>query len=156
MALADLPRVERSYLAGDFADVAYRVQFCSEKVIKGILLMYGIQFKKYHEVSAIVENELLSNPDLEKNEIHFIEEIARLSKEIEVISTTPRYGSVVADTFTSPEHLFDASNTRDFTMKLIDELDAFVNLLEIKDPQNWQEIMEGCTSARNSLQHLVD
>src|SRR5271157_1073416 len=96
MALADVPRIERRFNASDFADVAYRIQFCSEKIIKGISLKYGVQFKKFHEVSTILHDEILSNPAIDTNESQILEEIVNQGISIKTLSTSPRYGNVIA------------------------------------------------------------
>jgi HEPN domain-containing protein len=44
MALADIKRILRAYQNGDFADCAFRIQFSSEKTLKGLIILYGGQF----------------------------------------------------------------------------------------------------------------
>jgi len=156
MALADVPRVERSFNAGDFADVAYRIQFCSEKIIKGILLMYGVQFKKFHEASTILHDEILSNPAIDTIESQILNEIVNQGISIETLSTSPRYGNVIAGQFTLPEDLFNAENIKEYTIQLIDEIGALITLLDQKSPPELLDIKEAFMNARDSLRSLVD
>jgi HEPN domain-containing protein len=156
MALADIPRISRSFSSEDFADSAYRLQFCSEKIVKGILLMYGIQFKKYHEVSTILFDDVLPTPTLGADESKILEKIANEAYFIETLSTAPRYGIVSAGKFTPPEELYDAGTIKDFISHLLLEITTLIQLFDQKDPMDWQEMKEAFINSELALQPLVD
>ena len=54
MALSDITQILRNFQASDYADCVFRIQFCSETVLKGVVLLYGAQFKKIHTPSLII------------------------------------------------------------------------------------------------------
>ncbi len=155
MALADVNRIVRGYSAKDFADCAYRIQFCSEKVLKGIIFLYGLQFKKLHEVSTILYNEILLNPALDTEEHKILEDIAKNARAIETLSTSPRYGIVDAGKFTPPEDLYDLTNIKEYIIYLLNEIDALIHLLELKDQKIWKKSKEDFENAQKTLRPLV-
>jgi HEPN domain-containing protein len=156
MALEDIPRISRSFEASDYSDVAYRVQFCSEKIVKGLLLFYGVQFKKYREVSEILHDEILSDSQLEAEENQHLEKIFTNATFLETISTSPRYGAVIDGKFTPPKDLYDIELVRSYIDRLIDEFSALVALLGLKDQAEWQYEVEAFSNGNSILQSLVD
>jgi len=55
LAYANIKRVIRNYKQQDYADTIFRIQLSTEQVQKAILLFLGIQFRKTHEPSKILD-----------------------------------------------------------------------------------------------------
>ncbi|OLS15351.1 MAG: hypothetical protein RBG13Loki_1025 [Promethearchaeota archaeon CR_4] len=155
MALADIERINRSYNANDFADCAYRIQFCGEKIIKGVILLYGLQFKKLHEVSTILYNEILSKLSLDTTEYQILENIASNARFIETLSTSPLYGIIEGGKFTSPEEIYDKTAINEYIVHLLAEIDGLITLFELKDKKDWKKQKEAFQSAQTTLRSLV-
>ncbi len=108
MALMDIKRILRNYRANDYADTAYRIQFCSEKILKGLILLYGAQFKKIHTPSLIIRTEILNKDsgitDLENKKLKTIVDNAVI---LEDLTTIPRYGMEINGKFIEPESIYN-------------------------------------------------
>ncbi|MEM3563320.1 MAG: HEPN domain-containing protein [Candidatus Jordarchaeaceae archaeon] len=49
MAISDLERVIRNFESEDFAAAVFRAQTSAERLSKGLIFLFGLQFKKTHK-----------------------------------------------------------------------------------------------------------
>jgi len=155
MALTDVERIIRNFWSNDFADCTFRFQFCCEKILKGLIFLYGGQFKKIHTPSIIIKNEIL--PKLINDAKKTITEIITDASILEDISTLPRYGFEKDGYLIEPETIYK----EDSIITILPQLQNIItNLLNIlKNQENtiiWKEISEGFENALKKFQDLLD
>lgn len=158
MALTDIDRIIRNFQARDYADSVFRIQFCSEKVLKGIILLYGRQFKKIHTPSILIRDEILQvSSKLSKTEIKNLEKIIDNAKILEDLSTIPRYGVDDKGNFVEPEAIYkEEDSVISIIPNILNILSSNITILnEIKQNDTWKQIMEEFSIGIQRLQSLI-
>ena len=159
MALADIDRILRSFQAKDYSDCVFRIQFCSEKILKGLILLYGAQFKKIHTPSLIIRDEILQvSSKLSKIEIKNLEKLIDNAKILEDLSTIPRYGIDDKGKFIEPEAIYKEENSVILIIpNILNILNSFIEILtELKQNNVWKKIMEDFKNEVKRLQSLIN
>jgi len=157
MALMDIKRILRNYQADDYADTAYRIQFCSEKILKGLILLYGAQFKKIHTPSIIIKNEILTkDPGISVFESERLQKIIDDASILEELATIPRYGIEVNGQFIEPETIYNEESIGTIIPYLLDIIENLTEILQKKDDTFWKQIIEAFSNGRKELQYLLD
>ena len=134
-AFNNIERVIRNYREKDYADCVFRIQLSIEQLQKALIFLLGLQFRKIHEPSKILEsamkNEITQNEDEIQEKIG---KIVTIAKNIEKEGTFTRYGKIVDDKLITPEEKYDKGKTDEFLNDLKDILLILTDLLkEIPD-----------------------
>ncbi len=131
LAFKNIERVLKYYKDNDYADTVFKIQMSIEQLQKGLIFLLGMQFRKTHEPSEILESiEFNDNIQLEKKTLERIKKIAALAKNIEGERTATRYGIIKNDELITPEDKYDKTKTCIFLNDLKDILVIFNDLLE--------------------------
>jgi len=157
MALADIKRVIRSYQEEDFADSAFRIQFCCEKILKGLILLYGGQFKKIHNPSIVIKDEILIQYELKDQEKENLLKIIDDASILEDLATTTRYGLEDQGIFIEPESIYTQDSIKNILPPLMNIITTLIEVL--KSNENivvWQQIIEDFEDALKKLQFIMD
>ena len=155
MALSDVERIIRNFRSNDFADCTFRIQFCCEKILKGLIFLYGGQFKKIHTPSIIIKNEIL--PKLTNDAKKILTEIITDAAILEDLSTLPRYGLEKDGYFIEPETIYKVDSIITILPQLQNVMRSLLVIL--KNQENisiWKEIIEGFENALKKFQDLLD
>ena len=131
LSLNNLNRVIRNYEFKDYADCVFRIQLTIEQLQKSLVFLLGLQFRKTHFVSKILENiDDYENLNLNEKVSKQIKEIAELSKILEEEHTKTRYGIIEDNKLITPEDTYNKEKTIEFLIILIKIIDKVVTLLE--------------------------
>jgi HEPN domain-containing protein len=131
LALNNLNRVIRNFEFRDYADCVFRIQLTIEQLQKSLLFLLGLQFRKTHFVSKILENiDDYENLNLEEDVSKQIKEIAELSKILEEENTKTRYGIIEDNKLITPEETYNKDKTIEFLIVLNKIIEKVVTLLE--------------------------
>ena len=158
MALSDVERIIRNFKSRDFADCTFRIQFCSEKILKGLIFLYGGQFKKIHNPSIIIKDEILPKlSNLASDEKNTLIEIITDASILEDLSTLPRYGFEKDGHFIEPEAIY----IEDSIITILPQLQNIIaNLIKLlknqEDNITWKEIIEEFENALKKFQDILD
>ena len=135
LAFNNLNRVIKFYEINEFAACVFRIQLSTEQLQKALIVLLGLQFRKTHEPSKILEsiesNEYIK---IEEKVLERIKRIANLSKNIEEEGTSTRYGIELGNKLISPEQRYDKAKVDEFLDDLKKNLNIFKDLFkEIPD-----------------------
>jgi HEPN domain-containing protein len=126
-----LDRVIRNYEVEDYADCVFLIQLLIEPIQKSILFLIGLQFRKTHEPSIIIERYVLSqNNTIEENIKNSLLKIANLAKDVEQEETKTGYGVVGDERLITPEEEYDINKTKIYSKNLKGILREILKLLE--------------------------
>ncbi|HEY0088856.1 MAG TPA: HEPN domain-containing protein [Candidatus Lokiarchaeia archaeon] len=126
LAYNNIKRVIRNYEQQDYADTIFRIQLSIEQLQKGLLGFLGVQFRKNHKPSKILDSIIHnSNIKLENKKKEIIKNISLFAKEIEKEETFTRYGIKYGGRIIAPEEYYD----KKITLKYISNLKEILNLL---------------------------
>ena len=131
MAHKNLERVITYYQLNDYAATVFRIQLSVEQLQKCLLLFLGIQFRKTHEPSKILDsliyNEVMKlSKDLSKK----LKQISMIAKKIEQQETITRNGVKKNDELITPEEYYTKEKTLSFIDNLQDIILILVSLFE--------------------------
>ena len=131
LAFNNLNKVIKFYEINEFAACVFRIQLSTEQLQKALIVLLGLQFRKTHEPSKILES-IESNEyiEIEEKFLEMIKKIADLSKNIEDEGTVTRYGIIVDDELISPEEKYDKTKTDEWLGDLEKILIIFKDLFE--------------------------
>ena len=131
LAFNNLNKVIKFYEINEFAACVFRIQLSTEQLQKALIVLLGLQFRKTHEPSKILES-IESNEyiEIEEKFLEMIKKIADLSKNIEDEGTVTRYGIIVDDELISPEEKYDKAKTDEWLGDLEKILIIFKDLFE--------------------------
>lgn len=129
MAHSNLNRVINFYQEGDYAATVFRVQLSVEQLQKALLLFLGIQFKKTHEPSRIIDSLIYdSQIDFNDEMVDKLQEMTFYAKKIEKEETATRYGIKKDGILLMPEEYYDKEKTKyflDVLTKIIKNIISF-------------------------------
>ena len=157
MALSDIERIIRSFKAEDYADCAFRIQFCSEKMVKGLVLLYGGQFKKIHYPSIIIQEEILTMKILADPIKLILTEIVNNAAILENLSTIPRYGMEEMDKYIRPESIYTKESIQLILPPLRNIIKNLIsNLILNEKKEFWLKIIEEFDNGNKKIQTILD
>jgi HEPN domain-containing protein len=135
LASNNIERVIRNYLSNDYADCIFRIQLSIEELQKALIFLLGMQFKKTHYPSKILQSvETNRTPNIERNKIQKIHQIANIAKKIENEETKTRYGVIKNGKLITPEDQYvkrDAIHYLEDLSKILEKI--IVLLSEFKE-----------------------
>ncbi len=141
LAFNNIERVIRNFKDNDYVACVFRIQLSIEQLQKAIIFLLGLQFRKIHEPSKILESvEFNKNIQIEKKNLDQIKLIAELAKNIEEEGTDTRYGRIVDDKLISPEDKYDKIEASKFLNDLKEILIILKDLL--KNISNFEKEVE--------------
>ena len=112
LAFNNLGKVIKFYEINEFAACVFRIQLSTEQLQKALVVLLGLQFRKTHEPSKILESiESNEHIKFEEKYLKMIKRIAVLSKNIEDEGTATRYGIIVDNKLISPDEKYDKAKT---------------------------------------------
>ena len=112
LAFDNLDKVVKFYKINEFAACVFRIQLSTEQLQKALIVLLGLQFRKTHEPSKILELiEFNEHIKIEKKVLEKIKRIAVISKKIEEEGTATRYGIIVDNKLISPDEKYDKTKT---------------------------------------------
>jgi len=131
LAFNNLDKVIKFYEINEFAACVFRIQLSTEQLQKALIVLLGLQFRKTHELSKILESiESNEHIEIEEKFLEMIKKIADLSKNIEDEGTVTRYGIIVDGKLISPEEKYDKAKTDEWLDDLEKILIIFKDLFE--------------------------
>jgi len=131
LAFNNLDKVIKFYEINEFAACVFRIQLSTEQLQKALIVLLGLQFRKTHEPSKILESiESNEHIEIEEKFLEMIKKIADLSKSIEDEGTVTRYGIIVDGVLISPEEKYDKAKTDERLDDLEKILIIFKDLFE--------------------------
>ncbi len=141
LAFNNIERVIRNFKDNDYVACVFRIQLSIEQLQKAIIFLLGLQFRKIHEPSKIIESvEFNNNIQIEKKNLDQIKLIAELAKNIEEEGTDTRYGRIIDDKLISPEDKYDKTEASKFLNDLKEILIILKDLL--KNISNFEKEVE--------------
>ena len=141
LAFNNIERVIRNFKDNDYVACVFRIQLSIEQLQKAIIFLLGLQFRKIHEPSKILESvEFNNNIQIEKKNLDQIKLIAELAKNIEEEGTDTRYGRIIDDKLISPEDKYDKTGASKFLNDLKEILIILKDLL--KNISNFEKEVE--------------
>ena len=157
MALSDIERIIRSFKAEDYADCAFRIQFCSEKIVKGLILLYGGQFKKIHSPSIIIQEEILKMENLPEPIKNILIDIVNNAAILENLSTIPRYGMEEVDKFIRPESIYTKKSIQLILPPIQNVIKNLVSILLLNERKEfWLKLIEEFNNGNKKIQSFLD
>ncbi len=140
LAYNNIERVIRNFKISDYSECVFKIQLSIEQLQKALLILLGLQFRKIHDPSRILESFVNNNnTEIEKEMLDRIKNIAFLAKDIEGEGTTTRYGIIDGGKLISPEEKYDKSEANKY---LKDLKEILINLKElIKEIPNLEQEM---------------
>jgi len=152
LAFSNIERVIRNYKEKDYSICVYLVQLSVEQVQKAIIFLLGLQFRKTHEPSKILESiEFNENIQIGKETLEKIKKIALLAKDIELEGTDTRYGKIINNKLITPEDKYDKKETE----KYLNDLENILSIL--KDLLNKiSDFVDESTVLSNLLKTIMD
>ena len=155
LAFNNLDRVIRNYKLRDYADCVFRIHLSTEQLQKSLLFLLGLQFRKTHEPSVIIESFLLKQDiDIEEDINKKLLKIAKLARTIEQEETKTRYGSIRKGKLIKPEEEYDKNRTDVFLKLLIEIMAKIMGLLK-----NLKDFNEECVEVqkyKNSIETVMN
>ena len=135
LAFNNLNKVIKFYEINEFAACVFRIQLSMEQLQKGLIILFGLQFRKTHEPSKILESiEFNQHFKIEEKILERVKRIAIISKNIEDEGTATRNGLIVDNKLITPEENYDKAKTNEFLDELKKILFNFEDLFkEIPD-----------------------
>lgn len=131
LALTNINRVIGSYRQRDYSICIYFIQLSIEQLQKSLIFLLGLQFRKTHEPSKILESiETDKNIQIEFDILKKIKKIASISKEIESEGPSTRYGELIDGELLTPEKKYDKDNAKKFLNDLKEIIIQLLSLLE--------------------------
>ena len=131
LALNNLNKVIKFYEINEFAACVFRIQLSTEQLQKALVILLGLQFRKTHEPSRILESiEFNEHIKIEEKVLERIKRIAVLSKNIEEEGTATRYGIIVDNKLISPDEKYDKVKTDEYLDDLKKILIIFKDLFK--------------------------
>ena len=131
LAFNNLDKVIKFYEINEFAACVFRIQLSTEQLQKALIVLLGLQFRKTHEPSKILESiESNEHIEIEEKFLEMIKKIADLSKNIEDEGTVTRYGIIIDGELISPEEKYDKAKTDEWLDDLEKILIIFKDLFE--------------------------
>jgi HEPN domain-containing protein len=130
LAFNNLEKVVKFFKISEYDACVFRIQLSMEQLQKALIFLFGVQIRKTHEASKILDS-LIYNKKLEMEEeiIIKLKELSKLAKPIEKETTMTRYGVIRDEKLIPPEKLYKKSNTKDFIAKMIKFLTLYRDLL---------------------------
>ncbi|TFF88873.1 MAG: HEPN domain-containing protein [Promethearchaeota archaeon] len=141
MAHNNIERVINYYQQGDYAATVFRIQLSVEQLQKAVLLFLGIQFRKTHEPSRIIDAIIYdSDFELEEELLEILKKMSFFAKKIEKEQTATRYGIKKNGMIIPPEDFYDKSKTIEFIDVLIEIISIiifiFIDVPDLKQESN--------------------
>ena len=131
LAFNNLDKVIKFYEINEFAACVFRIQLSTEQLQKALVVLLGLQFRKTHEPSKILESiEINEHITIEENHLERIKRIAVLSKKIEEEGTATRYGIIIDNKLVSPDEKYDKKKTDQYLDNLNKILIIFKDLFK--------------------------
>jgi len=107
LAFRNVERVIKNYQFSDYSECVYKIQISIEQLQKALILLLGLQFRKIHDPSKILDLFTNNNSlEIEIEILNRIKEVAFLAKGIEGEGTATRYGTIEEGKLISPEDKF--------------------------------------------------
>lgn len=107
LAFSNVERVIRNYKFSDYSECVFKIQISIEQLQKALILLLGLQFRKIHDPSRILDCIANNNSlEIEIEILNRIKEVAFLAKGIEGEGTATRYGTIEEGKLISPEDKF--------------------------------------------------
>lgn len=132
MAISDLERVIRNFESEDFAAAVFRAQTSAERLSKGLIFLFGLQFKKTYKPTAIIK-KVLGERQLTETQKKLVSQIISKAKILEEQGTIPRYGVETPTTILRPEELYDKNKTLELIRVASELVDVYIRLLELQN-----------------------
>lgn len=108
LAFTNIERVIRNYKINDFSECVSKIQLSIEQLQKALIFLLGLQFRKIHDPSRILESiENNDNIKIEQELLERIKKVASLAKNIEGEGTITRYGIIEDGKLISPQDKYD-------------------------------------------------
>ena len=138
LAFSNIERVIRNYQINDYSECVFKIQLSIEQLQKALILLLGLQFRKIHDPSRILDSIVDNNNlEIEIENLDRIKKVAFLAKGIEGEGTTTRYGTIEEGKLISPEDKYDKLEADKF---LKDLKEILINLKEIfKETSNLKQ-----------------
>lgn len=135
LASNNIDKVIKFYKINEYSACVFRIQLSTEQLQKALIFLLGLQFRKTHEPSKILEAiENNSIIQIEKKNLNQIKKLTTIAREIEKEETATRYGIVIDGKLISPDDYYDKDKTDTFINKLKEIIIIFRELLkEIPD-----------------------
>lgn len=135
----NLERTVRNFKLEDYADTAFRIQLATEQLQKALLDFLGIQFRRTHEPSRIIDSIIYekqySNIKLEEPILEKLKEISFFAKKLEKEKSFTRYGVIKEDELITPTEYYSKEKVLKFLtyickiIRII--IDFFEKILEL-------------------------
>lgn len=154
LAFNNLDRVTRNFKVNDYADCIFRIQLSIEQLQKSLLFLMGLQFKKTHEPSKIIESFASSErTNLEEEKRIILLNIANIAKKLEQEETKTRYGVIRGEDLIAPEDEYDINKAEKFLSDLNKILGDIIKLFE--DLQNFSDEIEELLNYKKLISELI-
>jgi HEPN domain-containing protein len=133
-------RIIRNFIVDDYAATMFRIQLSVEQLQKSLLFSLGIQFRKTHEPSRILDSILNDeNYKLDENVSENLEKLSFLAKRIEKEETATRYEIKKEGKIITPEEYYDRGKIIAFLGNLEEIIDLVIIYFKI-NPYLDQEV----------------
>ncbi len=154
LAFNNVERVIRNYKIGDYSECVFKIQLSIEQLQKALILLLGLQFRKIHDPSRILESiESSNNIIIGKEILDRIKNVASLAKSIEGEGAGTRHGTIDEGKLISPEDKYDKLEANKY---LKDLKEILINLNEIfKEIPNLEQDITTLSKFINECKDLM-
>jgi len=130
LAFNNIERTLRNYKEKDYPFSVFLIQMSIEQLLKALIFLLGLQFKKTHEPSKILDSVKWSQINqIDEKIVRQIKKIASLAKEIESEGTSTRYGEIIDGKLILPEDKYSKTEANKYLKDLSEILKIFNKLL---------------------------
>ncbi|MHA1732389.1 MAG: HEPN domain-containing protein [Promethearchaeota archaeon] len=134
LALDNISTVVKLFKIKEYAACTFRIQLSVENIQKALIFLLGMQFKKTHEPSRILDAFLQQSGNGEQERdrevVKKIREISRRAKILEKEDTATRYGVFMDEKLVTPSERYDKTKTKTFIQNLAEIIHLTIELLE--------------------------
>ncbi|MGQ4875708.1 MAG: HEPN domain-containing protein [Promethearchaeia archaeon] len=150
LAFPNIERTIKNVIEKDYPISVYFIQLSIEQLLKGLIFFSGLQFKKTHEPSKILEKiKSDENYEISEDFLNKIKTIALLAKDIESEGTLTRYGDIIEGKLIYPEERYGEKECKKY---LNDLYEILRNIYEIF--KNFKNFESECKILINFLERI--
>ncbi|MHA1272566.1 MAG: HEPN domain-containing protein [Promethearchaeota archaeon] len=150
LAFPNIERTIKNVIEKDYPISVYFIQLSIEQLLKGLIFFSGLQFKKTHEPSKILEKiKSDKNYEISEDFLNKIKTIALLAKDIEAEGTLTRYGDIIEGKLIYPEERYGEKECKKY---LNDLYEILRNIYEIF--KNFKDFESECKIMINFLERI--
>ncbi|TFG06176.1 MAG: HEPN domain-containing protein [Promethearchaeota archaeon] len=131
LAFKNIEKVIKFYKIEEYAATVFRIQLSIEQLLKSLIFLLGLKFRKTREPSKILDSiEKDEKIKIEKKYLNKIKKIAKIANNIEQLGTATRYGEIIDGKLVTPEERYNKKEALIFLNDLGEILIKLIELLE--------------------------